>query len=104
MTFDLVLVGFGRVAQRFAALLDEQRARLADDFGFSARIIAVATRRHGRAYAGRGIDAASLHECLKRGDSIGSHDLELSTVDFIRQVASRTAAAAARRLVVVETT
>src|SRR5437660_1144071 len=104
MTLDLVLVGFGHVAQRFATLLDEQRAKLADDFGCSTRIIAVATRRHGRAYSGRGLDAASLLECLKRGESIGGHDVEAPTTEFIRDVAGRTTAAAAGRLVVVETT
>jgi len=49
MTLDLVLVGFGRVARRFLGLLDEKRATIANDFGLSARVVAVATRRHGRA-------------------------------------------------------
>ena len=104
MTLDLVLVGFGHVAQRFVTLLDEKRATLADTCGFSARIVAVATRGHGRAYSGRGLSGPSLVECRTRGETVGHHDLDLPIVDFIRAVASKGAAAEEGRLVVVETT
>jgi homoserine dehydrogenase len=48
-TFDLVLIGYGNVAKRFAGLLDEQRDRLAREHGFRVRIVGIATR-HGSAY------------------------------------------------------
>ncbi|HZP48713.1 MAG TPA: homoserine dehydrogenase [Vicinamibacterales bacterium] len=45
MTFDLVLVGFGRVARRFVALLDEQRDALARDHDITTRVVETVTRR-----------------------------------------------------------
>jgi homoserine dehydrogenase len=104
MTFDLSLVGFGNVAQRFITLLDEQRARIAAAYRFDARVIAVCTQRHGRAAAERGLDAAALVARRHRGDSIGTERPDLSTVDFIRDIAARTPSAQQARLVVVETT
>lgn len=104
MTLELMLVGFGRVAQRFVTLLEEQREKLARDFGLSVRIVAVATRRHGRAAAARGVEPQALIESIKRGERIGDHDPEQPTAGFIRALASRSAAAGEARLVVVETT
>ena len=52
--FDLILVGYGNVARRFESLLAEQRPPL-------ARIIAIATRRHGCSYKGK---AVSQPTCL----------------------------------------
>jgi len=76
-TFDLLLVGHGNVAQRFASLLEEQRAALARRYGLRTRIRGIKTRR-------------SSSE---------------STVDFIRDACARHRdAARERRLVVVETT
>ena len=54
-TFDLLLVGFGNVARRFVSLLAEHRAALARDFGVTTRVVGIATRRHGRAYAAAGL-------------------------------------------------
>ena len=45
MRIDLVIVGWGRVAQRFAALLDEQRRTLARDYDVTTRIVETITRR-----------------------------------------------------------
>jgi homoserine dehydrogenase len=45
LTFDLIIVGFGRVARRFVALLDEQRERLARDHDVTATIVETITRR-----------------------------------------------------------
>src|SRR5262245_29854973 len=104
MTVDLVLVGFGHVARRFVTLLDEMRAALVRDFGLTTRIVAVSTRGHGRAYAGRGLPGASLVDARARGQTIGSHGPDLSTPDFIRAIARKTAAADEGRLVMVETT
>ena len=44
MTFDLIVVGWGRVAKRFAALLDEQRRALARDLDITTRIVETITR------------------------------------------------------------
>ena len=104
MTFDLILVGFGHVAQRFVMLLDEQRARIAGAYGFDGRVIAVCTQRHGRAAAERGLDAAALVARRRRGESIGAARPDLSTVDFIRDIAAKTPSAHESRLVLVETT
>ena len=54
-TFDLLLVGFGNVARRFVSLLAEHRAALARDFGVTTRVVGIATRRHGHAYAAAGL-------------------------------------------------
>jgi homoserine dehydrogenase len=104
MTFDLVLVGFGHVAQRFVTLLDETRETLARDFDVSTRVVAVTTHRHGRAYAAGGVAPQALVECHRRGEAIGRDDLDLSTSDFIRASADRGGAAKEGHLVVVETT
>lgn len=45
MTLDLILVGFGRVARRFVALLDERRDTLARECGIETRIVDTITRR-----------------------------------------------------------
>jgi homoserine dehydrogenase len=106
MTLELILVGFGNVARRFVGLLHEQRGRLAREHDLSTRIIGIATRRHGRAFAARGLDAAALAARLARGEPIGSpRSDEAWAVTFIRDCARNSAAAARqRRLVVVETT
>lgn len=45
MRIDLVIVGWGRVAKRFAALLAEQRRALARDHGITTRIVETISRR-----------------------------------------------------------
>ena len=45
MRIDLVIVGFGRVARRFVALLEEQRDTLARDYGIATRVVETITRR-----------------------------------------------------------
>ncbi len=104
MTLDLILIGFGNVARRFASLLHEQRGRLARDHNLSTRIVAVATRRHGRAYAAGGLRTATLVRAVEGGRAIGATDAR-PTVAFLRDAIRDSAAAARqRRLVVVETT
>jgi homoserine dehydrogenase len=104
VTFELVLVGFGHVAQRFVALLEEQRTTVGRELECAPRIIAVATGRHGRACSPGGLDAAALVERRRRGESIGGDSAEKPTVEFLREVIRGSASAAAGRLVVVETT
>jgi len=74
LTFDLIIVGFGRVARRFVALLDEQRERLARDHDIAVRVVETITRRPDSVAAVR------------------------------RSVRTHAAAARQRRLVVVEAT
>ena len=45
MTFDLIVVGFGRVARRFVALLEEQRETLARDYDLATRVVETIGRR-----------------------------------------------------------
>jgi homoserine dehydrogenase len=115
VTFDLILVGFGHVAQRFVRLLDEQRATLARDFGATVRIVGVATRRHGHTFSARGLGAVRLKPDTTYGDPGGSPPRSASrrsrTVDdtdtraFLRNALGKSRVAARqRRLVVVETT
>ena len=83
---DLILIGYGNVAQRFVSLVREQQAALRHDHHLAVRVIATATRRHGYVYAGRPVKAASTHA-------------------FLRDALAKSAAAARDgRLVVVETT
>ncbi len=83
---DLLLIGYGNVARRFASLLGEQRGALARDHGLRARIVGVATRHHGCTLSGRRVTPPS-------------------TLRFIREATKKSAAAATqRRLVVIETT
>ncbi len=99
MIVDLVLVGFGHVAQRFVSLLDEERQKLADRFDIAPRIVAIATRRHGRAYAAGGLDPHAVRDAASQRSRTDEN-----TIDFIRDVAERQDSTAAGRLVVVETT
>jgi homoserine dehydrogenase len=76
--FHLLLIGYGNVARRFESLLAEHRPGL-------ARIVGIATRRHGCQYGGEAVNK--------------------STPAFLRDALKRSAAAAKQqRLVVVETT
>lgn len=101
--FDLVLVGFGHVAQRFAALLEEQRTALGHE-QIEVRVVGIVTRRHGAAASARGLDASTLADRLARGERIGESRQELPAAEFIASAAAASGAAKDGRLVVVETT
>src|SRR5204863_59552 len=58
LTFDLLLVGHGRVAQRFVSLLVEQST-------VRARIVGVATRRHGYRLGRRRVVPVSTLEFIR---------------------------------------
>ena len=77
MTFDIVLVGFGNVARRFVHLLHEQRGRLLRGHDFSARIVAVSTRRHGQVFANDGLDARKLAARVAAGESLDARKASL---------------------------
>jgi homoserine dehydrogenase len=109
MRFDLVLVGFGNVATRFVTLLHERRAALERDHGFTTRVVGIVTRRHGHVFSARGVDALALARRIDRNASLSSVRspamAPIDSVDYIRRVTRKSAAAARRgRLVVVETT
>lgn len=65
---DLALIGFGNVARRFVALLDETRDRLRDEYDLQYQIVGVATRRHGAHYDLLGIDTTDLTARLASAD------------------------------------
>lgn len=59
MRIDLLLVGFGNVARRFATLLEERRERLAHDYALHPRVVGIATSRRGAIFSPDGVDAAA---------------------------------------------
>lgn len=61
---DLALIGFGHVARRFVALLEEEQARLVRDYDLRWRIVGIATRHHGSHFDPLGIDPSSLIDPL----------------------------------------
>ena len=77
-TYEIVLIGFGNVGRRFAALLDEKRPALRQR-GVATRIAGIVTRHHdcawnGRAVPFRGVQrlmqiAHEVNEKLQRLDS-----------------------------------
>ena len=119
MTLDLILIGFGNVGRRFAALLNERRSRLLAEYDLSTRVVGIATR-HGSAYSSRGVDPiafgeknrsdAGLQACDRSADRLrrGSGAEEAprqTTLDFLADALDRSAEAAGQgRLIVVETT
>jgi homoserine dehydrogenase len=97
---ELIFVGFGNVARRAVRLLGEMRPRLP----FEWTAVAVMTARHGHARADAGLDVAALLERLESGESLAGGN-EHSTLELLAKVCSaRAEAAAAGRLVCVETT
>jgi homoserine dehydrogenase len=108
LTFDLVLVGFGHVGRRFVRLLDANRSALEGE-GLDVRIVGVATRRHGHAYASGGLDAIAIADRVELGESIGAEGgvsrRSGAATAFIRDAVRRSATAASHgHVVVVETT
>ncbi len=103
-----MLVGFGHVARRLVTLVDETAARLP----FSARVVGIATGRHGAAFAASGLDArraAVLAEAGRPLSALASDaDFPAGETDAVALIAHAARAcaadAAAGRLVVVETT
>jgi hypothetical protein len=53
---DLILVGCGHVARRFVRLLEERAGELRNIHRLDARVVGIATRRHGVAADLRGLD------------------------------------------------
>src|SRR5512140_3006006 len=95
---DLILIGFGNVARRFARLLDERAAELRRDHGLDPRIVAIATSRHGVARDTSGLDLTRALELVERGGSLAPLDAapagdagspgRVTAIDVIHQAAS----------------
>lgn len=111
--FDLLLVGFGHVGRRFAHLLLERTVRLKAEHGITWRVIGIATRRHGTAYDGRGIDLLRALRLVEqdaplvdlsppdRGRALPENAVGL---DLIRHASAESRQRDRQHLVVVETT
>jgi homoserine dehydrogenase len=69
VTLNLLLIGFGNVARRFAALVDELRPEL-DARGLQPRVVGIATARHGFLYDERGVDAAAAARQVTGGGAL----------------------------------
>jgi homoserine dehydrogenase len=83
----LALVGFGNVGKAFSLLLEKKQSTLIKDFGFSTRIIGIATKNHGVAIDPLGIDihkAFSLTSSNLSLESLSTVASSLSITDFIR--------------------
>ncbi len=75
---DLLLIGFGHVGRRFARLLAERRADLVRNFDLDARVVGIATRRHGAALAPAGLDAVGAADRVEAGESLAAlHEARL---------------------------
>jgi homoserine dehydrogenase len=99
-------VGFGHVGRRLVSLLDE----MADALPFTADIVGIATRRHGRAIDARGLSPTDALERVSRGDRLtdlhtGPMPDEATGTGLIAEVARRCGDDASRgHLVCIEST
>jgi homoserine dehydrogenase len=104
MRVDLALIGFGNVGRRFARLLEEQRHTLLHQHDLDCRIVGIATRTHGAAFAFEGLDAVAAAHAIETGGTVGPPDdrvgLPRHAVDCIERLAESEAPVR----VVVETT
>ncbi len=110
---DLLLVGFGNVGRRFAALLDEKSVRLRGEHDLSWRVVGIATKRHGSAYDARGLDVVKALRLAEAGAPIGALigpesgrtiAPDATGLDLIKHATSEAKARRMQHLVVVETT
>lgn len=84
MRADLALIGFGNVAKRFVALLDERRDWLARECDLECRIVGIATRRHGSRFDPRGIEAAG-RDCGSRAATLRESSEALHVIERLGQ-------------------
>lgn len=107
--FDLVFLGFGNVARRAAALLEEIGPRLA----FHTRTVAIVTARHGAAASENGLDVHAAIARVAAGDTLDAWPASLpapatagaGNAHVIAALAARhEKAARSGRLVCVEST
>ena len=89
-TIDLALLGFGNVGKAFARLLTAKKQEFQEQFGFNARITAIATGSHGICLNPNGIDEQNLLNLLASKDPLDLSVLDRMAFhgdmfDFIRQ-------------------
>lgn len=92
-TIDLALLGFGNVGKAFARLLAAKKQELQDDHGFSVRITAISTKKHGICIDPDGIEESALLRLLDSSKPLdlsvlNRMDFEGDTFEFIRQVSA----------------
>jgi homoserine dehydrogenase len=63
----IALIGFGTVGQGLAQILRDQAAQLRAQYGFSAEIVAVATRSRGSLVHPAGLNPAALLDAIRAG-------------------------------------
>lgn len=103
--FDLLLVGFGRVARRFVRLLQERADALERECGVRWRLVGIATRRHGAAWHPEGLDAGAAVERAERDERVGPPGWAFDGASALDVIALAGAQAAAPdRVVMIETT
>ena len=100
MRADLLLVGFGNVARRFAGLLDERKEVLTRQHDLEPRIVGISTRRHGSAFAAEGLDVTAILGSYARGRIAETTE----RAPDVTRLIERLAASDAPLRVVVETT
>ena len=102
MRADLVLIGFGNVARRFARLLEERAGVLRREHDLEHRIVGVVTHRHGAAFAAAGLEMPALLRAREEGRSIAESTPGLGP--DAGEAIARLAASSAPLRVVIETT
>jgi homoserine dehydrogenase len=83
----IALVGLGNVGKALVSLLDTKQAVLQNKFGFSTKIVAVATAHHGMAIDSQGIDGKKAVLIVDQGGSLTSLSQKpepVSVLDLIR--------------------
>src|SRR5687767_2559381 len=75
MRADLALIGYGNVARRFEALLDERRDTLQSIYNLTCRVTATASRRHGCSAGG-----AACGDSFEAIAHVGRSDADLKVV------------------------
>jgi homoserine dehydrogenase len=88
MKLALLLVGFGHVARRFVALLDEMRPALAS-LDIDPVVVGITTLTHGSAFEAAGLDAVQAAQRRAEGDAIGPVAASLSTLECLRRLDSQ---------------
>jgi homoserine dehydrogenase len=67
---NLIFVGFGNVGKALARLLERKQSILDEQYGFTTRIVGIATGRHGMALNLNGLPMDEVYSVLQTGGSI----------------------------------
>jgi len=68
----VIFVGFGNVARALARLLAAKQATLQQEYGFSTRVVGIATGHHGMALNPAGLDVEAAIHLVISGKSLNS--------------------------------